>query len=165
MHRRIFAAALAGILLPLAALAQSQTPSAAPPAAQTAPKAYIPGLEQFMGVILNQHAKLWYAGQARNWALAAYHLGEIKEVMSDVQDIVPVFKSLPLAQMLDAVITKEIVDLEKAIDAKDSKKFFAGYSKLTAACNSCHQGTENGFIVIQRPTGPAFPNQDFRPRK
>ena len=85
--------------------------------------------------------------------------------MSDVQDIVPVFKNLPLAQMLDAVITKEIVDLEKAIEAKDFKKFAAGYDKLTAACNACHQGTENGFVVIQRPTRPAFTNQDYRPRK
>jgi hypothetical protein len=52
-------------------------------------------------------------------------LGEIKEVMSDVQDIVPVFKDLSLNQMLDAVITKEIVDLEKAIEAKDFKKLGA----------------------------------------
>jgi cytochrome c2 len=66
--------------------------------------------------------------------------------------------------MLDAVITKEIVTLEKAIEAKDFKAFAAGYDKFTAACNACHQGTENGFIVIKRPTQPAFTNQDYRPR-
>lgn len=157
MYRRIIAAAVF-LLLPLAGLAQT------PPAHDT-PKAFVPGLEQFMGVIQNQHAKLWYAGAARNWPLAAYQLGEIKEVMSDVQDFVPTFKNLPLAQMLDAVITKEIVDLEKAVDAKDFRAFSAGYNKLTAACNSCHQGTGNGFIVIQRPVGRAFPNQDFTPHK
>jgi hypothetical protein len=147
MSRRLVAIALAAALLSGAAFAQS----AAPPAA---PKAYLPGLEQFMGVIQNQHAKLWYAGEARNWPLAAYQLGEIKEVMSDVQDIVPVFKNLPLAKMLDAVITTEIAELEKAIDAKDA-----------AACNACHQATENGFIVIQRPARGGFPNQDFTPRQ
>lgn len=161
MRRRIIAVAFMTMLLPLAAEGQTQTP----PAAATAPKAYLPGLEQFMGTIQNQHAKLWYAGAARNWPLAAYQLGEIKEVMSDVQDVVPVFKSLPLAQMLDAVITKEIAELEQAIDAKDFKKFSAGYDKLTAACNACHQGTENGFIVIKRPGPGGFPNQDFKPRK
>ena len=159
MHRRIFAATLAVMLLPLAA--QAQTP--AKPAAT--PKVYIPGLEQFMNVILIEHNKLWFAGKARNWPLAAYELGEIKEVMGDVQDIVPTFKSLPLAQMLDAVITKEIVDLEAAIEAKDFKKFVAGYDKLNAACNACHQGTENGFVVIKRPSRPAFDNQDYRPQK
>ena len=161
MNRRIAAFALVAMLLPLAASAQSPAP--APAAA--APKVYIPGLEQFMNVILIEHNKLWFAANARNWPLAAYELGEIKEVMGDVQEVVPTFKNLPLDKMLDAVITKEIVDLEKAIDEKDLRKFVAGYDKLNAACNACHQGTENGFVVIQRPTLPAFTNQDYRPHK
>jgi hypothetical protein len=164
MNRRIIAVALVAVLLPLAASAQSSVP-VAPPAATAAPKVYIPGLEQFMNVILIEHNKLWFAANARNWPLAAYELGEIKEVMGDVQEVVPTFKNLPLDKMLDAVITKEIVDLEKAIDAKDFKKFAAAYDKLNAACNACHQGTENGFVVIQRPTLPAFSNQDYRPHK
>ncbi len=163
MKRRIVAIAFVAVLLPLAAIAQSAAPApAAPPAAAATPKVYIPGLEQFMNVILIEHNKLWFAAKARNWELAAYELGEIKEVMGDVQDIVPVFKNLPLKDMLDAVITKEIVDLEKAIEAKNLKKFTAGYDKLNAACNACHQGTENGFVVIQRPSSPAFTNQDYR---
>jgi hypothetical protein len=177
MHRRLIAVALAALLLPLAFLAQAQTPPptpAAPPPAAPAepaapatagPKVYVPGLEQFMNVILIEHNKLWFAAKARNWPLAEYELGEIKEVMGDVQEVVPTFKNLPLAQMLDAVITKEIVDLEKAVEAKDFKQFAAGYDKLNAACNACHQGTENAFVVIKRPTRPAFTNQDYEPHK
>ena len=181
--KRIMFAALAVTLLPLAGLAQTPPPAApAPAATPAAPKAeakpeakpegkpeagksYVPGVEQFMGVMLSQHAKLWYAGKARNWELAEFELGEIKEVMGDIQDLVPVFKNLPFADMLDAVIVKEVADLEKAIATKNFKKFAAGYDKLTAACNSCHQGTEMGMVVIQRPTRPAFFNQDFRPKK
>jgi hypothetical protein len=170
------AVAFVALLAPLSALAQTPKPSPAPPAtsappaaalppAKDAPKAYVPGLEQFMNVIQSEHAKLWYAGSARNWPLAAYQLGEIKEVMSDAQDLVPTFKNLPLDKMLDAVITGEIAELEKAIDAQDEPKFTAGYGKLTQACNACHQATGNGFVVIQRPVGQAFPNQDFRPQK
>jgi mono/diheme cytochrome c family protein len=160
MQARTIVLALLAVLLPLAAGAQAPEP-----AHPQAVKSYIPGLEQFMSVIQNEHAKLWYAGHARNWPLAAYQLSEIKEVMSDVQDLVPTFKDLPLADMLDAVITGQIARLEKAIDAKDTEAFAAGYDKLTAVCNSCHQATGNGFIVIKRPTGLAFPNQDFAPRK
>ena len=146
--------------------APGQAPARTPhPEGSRAVKSYIPGLEQFMNVIQTEHAKLWYAGSARNWPLAAYQLGEIKEVMSDVQDLVPTFKSLPLAQMLDAVITGPIADVEKALDAKDSAKFAAGYDKLTAACNSCHQATGMGFVVIQRPARLGFPNQDFTPHQ
>jgi hypothetical protein len=175
MHRSVFAAAFAVTLLPLMSLAQTPPPAAPPAAApKTAnpegrpatTKAYVPGLEQFMNVILMEHNKLWFAAKARNWPLAEYELGEIKEVMGDVQDTVPVFKNLPLADMIDAVITKEIVALEKAVEAKNFKQFAAGYDKLNAACNACHQGTENGFVVIKRPTAPAFfTNQDYRPHK
>jgi hypothetical protein len=176
MHRSVFAAALSAVvavtLLPLMSLAQTPPPAAAPPSKAAnpegrpaTPKAYVPGLEQFMNVILMEHNKLWFAGKARNWPLAEYELGEIKEVMGDIQDTVPVFKNLPLADMIDAVITKEIVTLEKAIEAKDFKQFAAGYDKLNAACNACHQGTENGFVVIKRPTQPAFTNQGYQPHK
>src|SRR5262245_57071804 len=167
-HRMI--AVLVAAILPFAVGAQQTQPAAPKPAApkevaKDLPKTYLPGLEQFMNVILVEHNKLWFAGQARNWPLAAYELGEIKEVMSDVQDHIPTFKNLPLADMLDAVITREIAAVEKAIDAKDFKTFAAGYDQLTAACNTCHQGTEKGFIVIKRPTRPAFTNQDYSSRK
>ena len=168
MYPRIAIALTVAALLSPVADAQTPPPAAkAPPkeAAKDTPKAYVPGLEQFMNVILIEHNKLWFAASSRNWPLAAYELGEIKEVMSDVQDHVPTFKSLPLADMIDAVITKEVADLEKAIEAKDFKAFATGYDKLTAACNACHQGTENGFIVIQRPSRPVFTNQAYRPRK
>lgn len=145
--------------------AQQSAPGAAKEiasdAAKNTPKTYVPGLEQFMNVILMEHNKLWFAAKARNWPLAEYQLGEIKEVMGDIQDLVPTFKNLPLADMFDAVITKEIVELEKSIEAKDYKAFVNGYDRLTQACNACHQGTENGFIVIQRPTRPAFTNQVY----
>ncbi|MEJ2374437.1 MAG: hypothetical protein P8Y71_03130 [Pseudolabrys sp.] len=162
MPRRTFVLALAA-LMPLAAAAQPPS-HPAHPHDQPAVKSYIPGLEQFMSVIQSEHAKLWYAGHARNWPLAGYALSEIKEVMSDVQDLVPTFKDLPLADMLDSVITGEIAGLEKAIDHHDGKAFDAGFDKLTAACNACHRATGNGFIVIRRPVRPAFPNQDFAPQ-
>lgn len=168
MYLRTIGIVFAAVLLPFAASAQSPaSPPAkeAPKATKDIPKAYVPGLEQFMNVILIEHNKLWFAAKARNWALAEYELGEIKEIMGDVQDFVPTFKNLPLADMVDAVITKEVVELEKSIEAKNYKAFIAGYDKLTAACNACHQGTENGFVVIKRPTQPTFTNQDYRPHK
>ncbi|HET9412707.1 MAG TPA: hypothetical protein VFO74_01115 [Pseudolabrys sp.] len=118
-----------GISMPLVTSAQ-QTKETASDAAKNVPKTYVPGLEQFMNVILMEHNKLWFAAKARNWRLADYQLGEI----------VPTFKNLPLADMLDAVITKEIADLEKAVEAKDYKAFVRGYDKLTQACNACHKG-------------------------
>ena len=155
---------ITGISMPLVTSAQ-QMKETASDAPKNVPKTYVPGLEQFMNVILMEHNKLWFAAKARNWRLAEYQLGEIKEVMGDVQDLVPTFKNLPLADMLDAVITNDISALEKSIEAKDYKTFVSGYDKLTQACNACHQGTENEFIVIQRPARPAFTNQVYDKRR
>ena len=156
----VFAGFLA--LVGAAAIAQ---PATAPEAKSETPKTYLPGIEQFMNVIQSEHAKLWYAGQARNWELAAYQLGEIKEIMGDVQEIYSKFKDLPFADMLDKVITGEIAALEKAIEKKDANAFRAGFAKLTDACNSCHTATGMGFVVIKTPSQPAFFNQEFAPRK
>jgi hypothetical protein len=72
---RIFLAALSALIgLNLAVRAQER------------PKTYFPGLGEFMARIQVTHAKLWLAGQARNWELADDGLGEMKETFSDVQD-------------------------------------------------------------------------------
>ena len=159
----IATAVLMAALAAMPVLAQSAAEK--PKAATGAPKSYIPGLEQFMGTIQRQHAKLWLAAKARNWELAAYQLGELKEVMSDVQDLVPDYKTLPIGQMIDAVTTGPIAELEKAVDARDGKAFAAGFDMLTASCNSCHDAAGRGFIVIRRPTRSTFTNQVFEPRK
>jgi hypothetical protein len=164
----IAAALMSGALCAGVVMAQTAAPPKQGAAADDKPApgtSYIPGIEQFMGVIQREHVKLWYAGQAKNWELAEFQAGEIKEVMGDIQDLYPKFKSMPFADMLDAVIIGPIVDIEKAIEKKDSKAFVAGFDKLTTACNSCHEATGLGFVVIQRPTTNPFTNQNFAPRK
>ena len=55
--------------------------------------------------------------------------------------------------------------VDEAIKVDDPARFAAAYAQLTAACNTCHQSTERGFIVIQAPADSAFSDQDFRPRR
>jgi hypothetical protein len=141
-----------------------QSPQALAPS-QEVPKSYLPGLGEFMGRIQADHAKLWLAGEARNWELAGYQLSELKEVLSDVQDLVPRYQNVPVGDMIDAIITGTISDLEKAIGARDVGKFSAGFDKLTEACNSCHQAANRGFIIVKRPAQSDFSNQDFTPAK
>jgi hypothetical protein len=124
-----------------------------------------PNLIDFMMTIQNHHAKLWYAGNARNWELADYQVDELKETLEDAGKLIPDYKGVPVRSMVDNLAMPPIEDIEGAIKAKDHTKFVAAYDKLTAACNSCHEGSKRGFIVIQRPADAAFPNQSFAPRK
>src|SRR5215469_4807075 len=146
----------------------SSQPASAPPdhsPKEDRPKSYIPGLGEFMGRIQTDHAKLWLAGQARNWELAGYELSELKEVFSDVQDLVPRYQNIPVGQMIDALITGTIADMEGAIATRDFSKFSAAFDELTAACNSCHQAANRPYIAIRRPTRSNFSNQDFLPAR
>ena len=151
----------------LAASGQSlgpQPPSAAAPPVADLPKSYIPGLGEFMERIQVDHAKLWLAGEARNWELAEYQLTELKEVFSDVQDLVPTYQNVPVGDMVDAIITGTIAGLESAVASRDFSTFSGAFDKLTAACNSCHQAANRAYIVIRKPQQSNFSNQEFAPQ-
>jgi hypothetical protein len=162
---------LFGCIAAWSSAARSQTPNPPQPSAQAStppqelPKSYIPGLGEFMGRIQVDHAKLWLAGEARNWELADYELTEMKEVFSDVQDFVPRYQNVPVGDMIDAIITGTITDLEKAIAKRDFNTFSAAFEQLTAACNSCHQAANRPYISVRKPSRSDFSNQDFSPGK
>jgi hypothetical protein len=149
-------------LASLASLAIAVAPIGA--AGETA-QPYTPGLVEFMMTVQIHHAKLWLAGNARNWDLADYQADELKELLEDIAKRVPEYKGTPVGKMIEAVTMPPIGDIESAIKARDSKKFAIAFDQLTAACNACHQAAKRGFIVIQRPPASAFPNQSFTPRK
>jgi len=147
----------------------AQSPPAKPPATPSGqavpdlPKVYMPGLGEFMLVIQTHHAKMWLAAREKNWALAEYQLSEMKEVFSEVQELVPKYKDIPVGDMIDAIVTGVIADMEKAVEQKKLKEFSAAYGKLTAACNDCHKAASRGFIQIRKPTRSSFDNEEFRP--
>ena len=128
-------------------------------------KPYEPGLIEFMLTVQSHHAKLWLAGNASNWDLAEYQADELKELIEDIATRVPVYKDVPVGKMIEAASLGPLGDVEKAIKAHDGKAFASAFDKLTAACNSCHEASNRGFIVIQRPAASAFPNQSFAPKR
>ncbi len=127
-------------------------------------KGYTPGLGEIMTLNQMRHAKLWYAGQARNWELADYEIDELQEGLDDVVKFHPTHKDapLPLSALIPKIMDQPVRDLRAAVKAKDSAAFALAYDAVTAGCNSCHQATNFGFNVVRRPADPSwFSNQDF----
>ena len=124
---------------------------------------YTPGLVEFMMHVQSHHAKLWLAGNARNWELADYQIDELKELLEEITKRVPQYKDLPVGQMIESITMPPIRDVEGAIKARDFAKFTAAFNTLTAACNACHEAANRAFIIIQRPATSPFPNQSFAP--
>ena len=132
-------------------------------AAQPAREPYAPGLGEFMTATQLRHAKLWFAGKANNWDLAAYEIDEIAEGLEDAEKQFPTHDGIPVADMIKANIDPAVEELKKAVAARSSTQFSAAFDKLTSACNTCHTGANKPFIRIQRPTSAPLSNQNFAP--
>ncbi|HEX4042698.1 MAG TPA: hypothetical protein VHY10_13430 [Xanthobacteraceae bacterium] len=129
---------------------------AQPAPAQEEP--YQASLSDIMAKQQERHIKLWFAGQAGNWPLADYEIGELGDGFDDV------------GKMLGGDIVKQHVGaalgaLQKAVEAKDSAAFAAAFDKLSGGCNACHHTLDHAFIVIGRPTTLPYSDQVFSPRK
>jgi len=122
---------------------------------------YVPGMGEIMAATQMRHTKLWFAGQAGNWPLANYELGEIREGFEDAVTYHPVFRGIPVSALLRRYTTKPLANLSAAIRDKDSARFKTAFDKLTHACNSCHRAAAHGYIVIRRPSASPFTDQDF----
>jgi hypothetical protein len=134
--------------------------------AQPAPVAdpAVPALADIMSTTQLRHLKLAYAGKVENWPLAGYELGLIQQSFDAAARRYPVFKDIPLADLIKQESEPPLADLRRAIDAKNGDGFVRAFGRLTQACNRCHQAAGVGFIVIRIPTASPFSNQLFPPR-
>ncbi|MGC2166767.1 MAG: hypothetical protein WA632_12245 [Gallionella sp.] len=139
----------------------AEIPSGTPEAQTISHEGYIPPLGEIMGLSQMRHSKLWFAGNAKNWSLAKYELGEIKEGFEDLGKYHPVFDELPIGSMAGVILDQPINDIHNAIESKNRKKFRVSFNSLTNACNACHQAARRGFIKILRPRTSPYSNQKF----
>jgi hypothetical protein len=120
---------------------------------------YVPRLGDIMNAIQFRHMKLWFAGKARNWELAAYELRQLESSLMDAATLYPGIPATNVTRMTDP--TQAVAD---AIEAKDSLRFAKAVGEFTNGCNACHQSIGRGFIVMRVPTESPFNNQVFSPQ-
>jgi len=126
-------------------------------------EAYAPGLGEIMSLQQMRHTKLWLAGDAGNWELASYELDELSEGFDDVVAFHPTHKDSPVdpKDAIPRMVRQPIAELRAAVEKKDPVAFVVAYDALTSSCNRCHQATNFGFNVVQRPASNPYPNQAF----
>jgi hypothetical protein len=152
-------------LLPARAAAALAVVAAMSAACSREANAYAPGLGEIMTFTQLRHQKLWLAGDAGNWPLAAYEIDELEEGFQDAIAFHPTDKStpVPIAQAIPAQTGQPIAALRAAIGQQDRAAFARAFDGLTTACNTCHALTNHAFNVVVRPAGSSFPNQRFEP--
>lgn len=121
---------------------------------------YVPRLGDIMNAVQTRHIKLWLAGKALNWELAAYELDQLK---AGLLEAALLYEGIPVTNV--TTMTAPAQSIADAIEARNSQHFAKAVGELTAGCNACHQSMERGFIAIQTPTAAPFGNQSFAPSK
>jgi hypothetical protein len=119
-----------------------------------------PRLGDIMNGILTRHAKLWYAGSLKNWPLAQFEIGKMRENFFDAARL---YGNIPVDSI--ALVTRPLDAVDAAIAAKNPAAFTRAYGDLTTGCNACHQAATVAFIVIRHPTTLPFTNQSLEPLK
>jgi hypothetical protein len=119
----------------------------------------LPRLDDIMSAIQWRHMKLWFAGKARNWDLAAYELRQLESGLMEAATLYPGIPATDVTRM-----TQPAQSIGDAIEARDTKRFAKAVGEFTEGCNACHQSIGRGFIVVQVPTESPFSNQVFPPQ-
>jgi hypothetical protein len=166
------ALSLAGVLaLSASVIAVAQNPAPSPGAPAAAPARpglavldFKPGLDDLMTMLVQpRHIRLYYAGQAKNWPLAAFQANELRGALARIGRTIPTYRNINVDQAVASMFADKLTAVNDTIKASDGAQFQAAYRAMTAACNDCHKGLEHPFLVIKVPEGGIFPDQDFRP--
>jgi hypothetical protein len=178
MNKSVMAAA-AGITLVIAATGLVSSPqaqqSAAPPATPqvnvndwllNAPtdterfkklQIYLRGFDQPMWEVGERYQRVYDALGDGNYDLAEYHWEKIKSTITTGYMKRP--KRQPNS---DAMFVKNVYDpILAAIKSKDAKKAWEGFELGRAACMSCHEAEQVGFMNNQ----PLFRRTENPPKK
>ena len=120
----------------------------------------IPKLGDIMNAAQTRHIKLWYAGKAANWELAAFELHRLK---AGLVEAAMLYSGIPVTNV--TTLQAPLQSVADAIAAKDRQRFVKAYGELTGGCNACHQSMERSFIAIRTPTDQPFGDQIFPSQK
>jgi hypothetical protein len=149
------------------AVAQNAAPApenAAPARPGLAILDFKPAMDDLMTMLVQpRHIKLYYAGQAKNWRLAAFQVNELRGALARVGRTIPNYRNINVDTAVSSIFTEKLKAVDAAIKTSDLAQFNAAYREMTGAGNDCHKGMEHAFLVIKVPETESFPDQEFRP--
>src|SRR5271168_1460513 len=152
----------------LIAVAQNAEPPRGDAAAAARPGLTIlefkPAMDDLMTMLVQpRHLKLYFAGQAKNWTLAAFQLNELRASLARIGRTIPTYRNIGVDTAVASIFADKAKAVDAAIKAGDLGQFTAAYGAMTTACNACHTGMEHPFLVMKVPDALNYPDQEFRP--
>ena len=124
-----------------------------------------PGLDDLMTLLVQpRHNKLFLAGSAKNWELAASEARDLRRAFARITKFLPKYLDSDLDEATRSFLIPPLDTLDAAVASGDVQRFSRAFDELTGACNACHVYMEHGYLVIKVPAAPAsslYPDQQF----
>ena len=158
--------AMSAAAIAIAAPAPAGRGAAAPPPLEVLE--FKPFFDDLMTMLVQpRHVKLYLAGKAQNWTLAAFELNELRGALVRIGQTIPKYQNFSVDATVGSIFQPKIQAMAAAITSQNPMRFDAAYRELTDACNVCHGGMSHEFLVIKVPdaaAAAAYADQDFRPQ-
>jgi hypothetical protein len=164
----VAAISLAGVLALSASFVTVAQNAAQAPEAPARPGLVIldfkPAMDDLMTMLVQpRHIRLYYAGQAGNWPLAAFEANELRASLARIGRTIPNYRNINVDTAVASIFADRLSPVDAAVKAGDRAQFAAAFGEMTNACNDCHKGMEHPFLVIKIPDAGSFPDQEFHP--
>lgn len=125
-----------------------------------------PELGQQMLELQIRHDRLWWAGEAGNWNLAYFMVGELGEALRGIEQSngdAAELQPQKLSEVMPSMMNPAVARVQDALARQDEAAFARAYDELSAACTACHELAGNPMLVIQRPRTPLLDNLRYAP--
>ena len=155
------------LAITLSAAMVSGTPAQQAPPSSPQAEAVVLGMDDLMTMLVQpRHVRLYYAGKAQNWELAAAEARNLRNSLTHIAAGIPTYLGNDVNQAVTGFLTPSLSAVDTAIAMADAAAFTKAYGQVTDGCNACHTYMERPFLVIKAPGGDAdtaHPDQDYRP--
>ncbi len=132
-------------------------------------KDLVPDQAHIMADVGEHFTNLWFAGEAENWPLADFYLGETKSHLRWAVRRIPIRKDnagrdINLGNILEAIENSQLTQLKQAIERKEKPAFEAVYKETLSMCYACHKAVDKPYLRPQVPTRPEANIINFDPK-
>ena len=132
-------------------------------------KDLVPDQAHIMADVGYHFTNLWFAGEAENWPLADFYLGETKSHLRWAVRAKPIRKDsagrdINLGNILEAFEHSQLTQMKQAVDRKDKAAFVAVYKESLSICYACHKASDKPYLRPQVPTKPEAGVINFDPK-
>lgn len=116
-----------------------------------------PELADLMSTMQYHTHKLALSVEASNTELSEFYLHELEEATETVISSVQTYEGHDIANLTESMLEPGFEPVHEALENEDWKEAKEQLFNLTESCNSCHQSTDHGFVVIK----PGFDNNPY----